>query len=148
MLLTPAEKLKGLTITAASTKLAAELHVVSLNVALIRTRLAVGRRGGTAVMNQIVTWEHTSIHIWLLVRHHNLYSARLCLCVWSCGGVGLCGGCCRTWLTLVAALFTMTAGVLRFIALEGMQQRCKTQGAQESEWKVAEVLHLRGEQRE
>lgn len=117
MWLTPAEKLKGLTIAAASTKLAAPLQVVSLNVALILTRLALGRRGATAVLNQMVTWEHTRIHIWLLVRHHNPHSARLCLCVRFCEGCGLCGGCRRTWPTLVAAaLFTMAAGILCFIA--------------------------------
>lgn len=86
MLLTPAEKLKGLTCTAASTKVAAKLHVVRLNVALILARLALSRRGGSTVPNHIVTWEHTWIHIWLLVQHHNLCSARLCLCVRFCGG--------------------------------------------------------------
>lgn len=75
MLLTPAEKLKGLTFAAAFTKVAAPLHVVSLDVALTLTRLALSRRGGTTVLNQIVTWEHTWIH-----------SARLCLCVRFCGG--------------------------------------------------------------
>lgn len=59
MLLTPAEKLKGLTITAASTKFAAPLLVVSLTVALTLTRLALSRRGATTLLNQIVTWEHT-----------------------------------------------------------------------------------------
>lgn len=55
MLLTPAEKLKGLTFVAASTKVAAPLNVVSLNVALVLTRAAPSRRGGTTVLNQIVT---------------------------------------------------------------------------------------------